>query len=144
MSRFAKTQPIKHVVFRIPKDLRKTCSLEIQFYLWPWPFIRQIKQVKMIAVGVGSGVDNNELKEIADGKRENVIHVDKFDELVNNENNVLFASCEPGRLETNCTTREGNYFARDLAYLRSVSMNKTLQCGLLSMWHSPHNIQYGL
>ncbi len=50
----------------------------------------------MIAVGVGSGINENELKEIADGKRENVVHVDKFDELVNNENNVLFASCQPG------------------------------------------------
>ena len=50
----------------------------------------------MIAVGVGSGINDDELKEIADGKRENVVHVDKFDELVNNENNVLFASCNPG------------------------------------------------
>ncbi|XP_078348187.1 uncharacterized protein LOC144633234 isoform X3 [Oculina patagonica] len=53
------------------------------------------KHVRMIAVGVGSGINENELKEIADGKRENVVHVDKFDELVNNENNVLFASCQP-------------------------------------------------
>ena len=52
--------------------------------------------MRMIAVGVGSGINDDELKEIADGKRENVVHVDKFDELVNNENNVLFASCNPG------------------------------------------------
>lgn len=58
---------------------------------------RQSKQVRMIAVGVGSGINNNELMEIADGKRENVVHVDKFDELFRNENNVLFASCEPGK-----------------------------------------------
>lgn len=51
----------------------------------------------MIAVGVGSGIDDDELEEIADRKRENVVHVDKFDDLVNNENNVLFASCEPGK-----------------------------------------------
>lgn len=51
----------------------------------------------MIAVGVGSRIDINELEEIADGKRENVVHVDKFDELFRNENNVLFASCEPGK-----------------------------------------------
>lgn len=51
----------------------------------------------MIAVGVGSGINDDELEEIADGKRENVVHVDKFDDLVNNENNVLFASCEPGK-----------------------------------------------
>ena len=53
--------------------------------------------MRMIAVGVGSGINNNELMEIADGKRENVVHVDKFDELFRNENNVLFASCEPGK-----------------------------------------------
>ena len=47
-------------------------------------------------MGVGSGIDVDELEEIADGKRENVVHVDNFDDLVNNENNVLFASCEPG------------------------------------------------
>ena len=52
--------------------------------------------MRMIAVGVGSGINDDELEEIADGKRENVVHVDKFDELVNNENNVLFASCNPG------------------------------------------------
>lgn len=50
----------------------------------------------MIAVGVGSSINDDELKQIADGKRENVIHVDEFDDLVSNENNVLFASCEPG------------------------------------------------
>lgn len=48
-------------------------------------------------MGVGSGINDDELEEIADGKRENVVHVDKFDDLVNNENNVLFASCEPGK-----------------------------------------------
>lgn len=53
------------------------------------------KNVRMIAIGVGSSINDDELKQIADGKRENVIHVDKFDDLVNNENNVLFASCEP-------------------------------------------------
>ena len=48
-------------------------------------------------MGVGSGINDDELVEIADGKRENVVHVDKFDDLVSNENNVLFASCEPGK-----------------------------------------------
>ena len=51
----------------------------------------------MIAVGVGSGINNNELVEIADEKRENVVYVNKFDELFRNVNNVLFASCEPGK-----------------------------------------------
>ena len=63
---------------------------------WPLLFVTQQKNVRMIAVGVGSSINDDELKQIADGKRENVIHVDKFDDLVSNENNVLFASCEPG------------------------------------------------
>ena len=54
----------------------------------------------MIAVGMGSGIKDDELEEIADGKRENVVHVDRFDELVNNENNALFASCQPGKINT--------------------------------------------
>lgn len=64
----------------------------------------------MIAVGVGSGINNNELMEIADGKRENVVHVDKFDELFKNENNVLFASCEPGKSAIRDFVWPGNEF----------------------------------
>lgn len=54
----------------------------------------QSKKVKLIAVGVGSGIDYNELKEIANGKAVNVIHVDKFEDLFVRLNNVLRASCE--------------------------------------------------
>lgn len=57
-------------------------------------FIFQGKKVKMIAVGVGSGIDYSELNEIANGKAENVIHVDKFEDLFVRLNNVLRASCE--------------------------------------------------
>ncbi|XP_068717618.1 uncharacterized protein [Montipora capricornis] len=63
----------------------------------------KVKGVRLIAVGVGSRVDDAELVEIADGKRENVVHVDKFDELVGNENNVLYASCEPDSPTPPCT-----------------------------------------
>lgn len=53
------------------------------------------KKVKMIAVGVGSGIDYSELEEIADNKPANVIHVDKFEDLFVRLNNVMRASCEP-------------------------------------------------
>ena len=53
----------------------------------------------MIAVGIGSGIDDDELEEIADGKRENAIHVDAFNQLVSNENNILYASCQPGNFQ---------------------------------------------
>lgn len=56
--------------------------------------IFQGKKVKMIAVGVGSGIDYSELNEIANGKAANVIHVDKFEDLFVRLNNVLRASCE--------------------------------------------------
>lgn len=56
--------------------------------------ILQGKKVKMIAVGVGSGIDYSELNEIANGKAANVIHVDKFEDLFVRLNNVLRASCE--------------------------------------------------
>ena len=48
----------------------------------------------MIAVGVGSGIDYSELQEIADGKTENVIHVNKFEDLFVRLNTVLKASCK--------------------------------------------------
>ena len=53
----------------------------------------------MIAVGIGSGIDDDELEEIADGKRENAIHVDAFNQLLSNENNILYASCQPGNFQ---------------------------------------------
>lgn len=51
----------------------------------------------MIVVGVGLGINDDELEEIVDGKWENVVYVDKFDDFVNNENNVLFVFCELGK-----------------------------------------------
>ena len=56
--------------------------------------IFQGKNVKMIAVGVGSGIDYSELNEIANGKAANVIHVHKFEDLLVRLNNVLRASCQ--------------------------------------------------
>lgn len=53
------------------------------------------KKVKMISVGVGSGIDYSELKEIADNKPANVIHVDKFEDLFVRLKSVMRASCEP-------------------------------------------------
>jgi len=48
----------------------------------------------MIAIGVGSGINDQELNEIANGKPANVIHVDKFDDLFVKLNSVLQTSCE--------------------------------------------------
>lgn len=55
------------------------------FYL----FIFQGKKVKMIVVGVGFGIDYNELNEIVNGKVENVIYVDKFEDFFVRLNNVF-------------------------------------------------------
>ncbi|CAH3172036.1 unnamed protein product [Porites lobata] len=60
------------------------------------------KNVRMIAVGIGSGIDDDELEEIADGKRENAIHVDAFNQLLSNENNILYASCQPDAAAPPC------------------------------------------
>ena len=48
----------------------------------------------MIAVGVGSGIDYSELREIANGNTANVMHVDKFEDLFVRLNSVLQASCQ--------------------------------------------------
>lgn len=53
----------------------------------------QTKKVKVIAVGVGSGIDNLELLQIASNQRKNVIHVKNFDYLPSKLNDILRASC---------------------------------------------------
>ena len=48
----------------------------------------------IVAVGVGSSVDNNELTQIAIGKQENVVHVDNFDQLLAMIHNILVKFCQ--------------------------------------------------
>ncbi|XP_078373834.1 coadhesin-like [Oculina patagonica] len=56
------------------------------------------ENVKVIAIGVGPSVDLAELTEIADGKKENVVQVDKFDKLVMRIKEILKISCATRRL----------------------------------------------
>ena len=53
----------------------------------------QDENVKVIAIGVGRFVDNNELKAIAMGKQENVVHVNNFSDLHSKINVILAKSC---------------------------------------------------
>lgn len=53
----------------------------------------QSKKVKVIAVGIGSGIDNKELLQIASGHAKNVFHVKDFDQLSLRMNAILKASC---------------------------------------------------
>ena len=48
----------------------------------------------IVAVGVSSSVDNNELTQIAIGKQENVVHVDNFDQLLPMTHNILVKFCQ--------------------------------------------------
>ena len=50
--------------------------------------------VKIVAVGVGSSVDENELTQIAEGKKEMVVHVENFDALISRINEILQKSCQ--------------------------------------------------
>ena len=50
--------------------------------------------MKIIAIGVGPHVDNNELKSIAMGKQENTLHVNNFSDLHNKVNVILAKSCQ--------------------------------------------------
>ena len=50
--------------------------------------------MKIIAIGVGRHVDNNELKAIAMGKQENTLHVNSFSDLHNKINVILAKSCQ--------------------------------------------------
>lgn len=47
-----------------------------------------------MAVGVGSGVDNNELKSIAMGTSDNVLKLKSFDQLADNLKNLTKDLCQ--------------------------------------------------
>ena len=50
--------------------------------------------MKVVAVGIGHSIDEKELLEIASGAKDNVVKVDDFKGLFDNQNSVLKASCE--------------------------------------------------
>ena len=50
--------------------------------------------MKIIAIGVGRHVNNNELKAIAMGKQENTFHVSNFSDLHTKINVILAKSCQ--------------------------------------------------
>lgn len=52
------------------------------------------KGVKIVAVGVGFSVDNNELKQIAIGHQDKVVHVDNFDQLLPMIHQILVKFCQ--------------------------------------------------
>lgn len=54
--------------------------------------------MKIIAIGVGQSVDNNELTQIAMGKLDNVVHVSKTDELVTKVDEIVKKTCALGRI----------------------------------------------
>ena len=59
---------------------------------------KQDKGVKVIAIGVGLSVDNEELKKIANLKPENVVHVENFGKLVSKIKDILKLSCKKRKL----------------------------------------------
>ena len=59
---------------------------------------KQAKGVKVVAIGVGPSVDKKELKQIADGKEENVVQVSQFDDLVSRIKEILKISCASRKL----------------------------------------------
>ena len=55
--------------------------------------ITQKKGVKIIAAGIGNKINNQELKEIAMGHEENVIHVSNVDNLKKEVGKILYDIC---------------------------------------------------
>lgn len=51
------------------------------------------KGIKTIAVGIGRNIDYAELEAIAMNKRENVVHLKKFDDLTNRINDIVEKCC---------------------------------------------------
>ena len=58
------------------------------------PIALQRKDVVTIAIGLGKKIKTSELKEIADGKKENVYSVKRFDELKANFKKMIDNICE--------------------------------------------------
>ena len=54
----------------------------------------------MIAIGVGLSIDKDELKEIANGKEDNVVQVAEFSKLVSKIQQILKISCASRKLIT--------------------------------------------
>lgn len=54
--------------------------------------------MKIIAIGVGQSVDNDELTQIAMGKLDKVVHVNKTDELVTKLDEIVKKTCALGRI----------------------------------------------
>lgn len=49
--------------------------------------------MKIVAIGVGHSVDDNELRAIAMGKQVNTLHVNNFSDLQSKINFILAKSC---------------------------------------------------
>lgn len=54
--------------------------------------------MKIIAIGVGQSVDNDELTQIAMGKLDKVVHVNKTDELVTKLDEIVKKTWALGRI----------------------------------------------
>ena len=56
--------------------------------------IFQTRNICVMAVGIGNEIDNAELKEIARGNAKHVVHVDNFDHLIANMDELLDVACQ--------------------------------------------------
>ncbi|KAK3700598.1 hypothetical protein QZH41_010513 [Actinostola sp. cb2023] len=78
----------------------------------PYPSVLrplQTKGVRTVAVGIGRGIDNNELREIAMGNPHYVVQVQRFEELRDKLNIILADSCQgiqPPSPEPECTEED--------------------------------------
>lgn len=55
--------------------------------------------IKVIAIGVGRAVDENELTQIAMGKSENVLKVNDFDDLVTKIKSIVKSFCDARKIQ---------------------------------------------
>lgn len=55
--------------------------------------LKQEKGILIIGIGIGRSVDETELLQIADGKKDNVMKVSRFDELLSKLKDILKLFC---------------------------------------------------
>ena len=66
-----------------------------------FPFTRQAKNVRVIAVGVGKDADSKELTAIAMNDKNHVLKVDQYKDLVKILDIILKESCHKGKFGPN-------------------------------------------
>ena len=72
----------------------QSCQTSCTFSKVCFDVFLQEKDTRIFAIGIGEKISNDELEEITDHKKQNVFHVDKFEDLTKNLDEFLEVACK--------------------------------------------------